>query len=188
MALDFSATDQSEVRGLAINDFFGGGSAAIRAGNGTVIDGNFIGTDVTGTTAIPNWDGIILSDAGGVTIGGPDPSQRNLISGNDQSGIAVFGNSDEVSIEGNFIGTDATGNAAIPNRNGVFVAGNNSTTTTTDPEDLNQFLTIGRQRDLRQQLRRCRFPGCVRILDGGGEQDRRRCRWGDAARQQPGWG
>ncbi len=142
VALDLSATDQSIVRGLAINRFFGGGATAISAGPGTVIEGNFIGTDVTGTVALPNWDGIVLSNAGGATIGGPDPAQRNLISGNDQSGIAIFGNSDEVTVSGNLIGTDVSGNAAIPNRNGVFIAGNNSTTQTTDSEDLTEFLFV----------------------------------------------
>ena len=106
VALDLSATDQSTVRGLAINRFTGGGSTAISTGPGSVIEGNFIGTDVTGTVPLANWDGIVVNQTGGVTIGGPDPAQRNVISGNEQSAIAVFGNSDEVSVIGNFVGTD----------------------------------------------------------------------------------
>jgi hypothetical protein len=93
----------------------------------TVIQGNFIGTDLTGTVALPNGDsGIEINTGGGsaddieglVIGGGTDPGvcskACNLVSGNDEHGI-LNDFTDGAVIQGNFIGTDATGMGALPN-------------------------------------------------------------------------
>jgi uncharacterized repeat protein (TIGR01451 family) len=84
--------------------------------SGTVVQGNLIGTDVTGrrplanaTTAISG--GIELSSAHGVLIGGTASGARNVIAGNNGSGIHFFNISSRNRIEGNFIGVDVDGNA-----------------------------------------------------------------------------
>ncbi len=91
----------------------------------TVIFGNYIGTDITGTSAVPNGGkGVYLhEDTGsGVSIGGAVSGSGNLISGNSGSGVLVVSDSG-VTIQGNVIGSDATGAYAIPNGSGVGVYG-----------------------------------------------------------------
>jgi hypothetical protein len=78
------------------------------------IQNNYVGTDVTGTVALPNDIGIhLLGVAGtGVLIGGP--GGENLISGNTVDGIRVEAAVD-VTIQSNRIGTDVNGTAALGN-------------------------------------------------------------------------
>jgi parallel beta-helix repeat protein len=86
-------------------------------GSGDLIVGNTVGTDVTGTKALGNaFQGIFLGDVSNSTIGGTTAAARNLVSGNTINGIAVVGGgSTSVLIQGNYVGTDVTGTAAIPN-------------------------------------------------------------------------
>jgi predicted acylesterase/phospholipase RssA len=56
------------------------------------IVGNFIGTDVTGTADLGNGGaGIRVTGMGEIDIGGAASGQRNVISGNEESGIAIGG-------------------------------------------------------------------------------------------------
>ncbi|GAA0723265.1 hypothetical protein [Dokdonella soli] len=74
---------------------------------GTKIDGTALSTQGNSGTAIdPYFDE--------AQIGGVQPWQRNLISGN-SSGISTFGANATVVIEGNLIGTDITGTVPVPN-------------------------------------------------------------------------
>jgi hypothetical protein len=92
-------------------------------GEGIKILGNRIGTDATGTMAIPNTDGIELVNEGdGVEVGGPGAGEGNLISGNGRYGIYV--NSDSHVIQGNKIGTNLAGGSALPNgQHGIYMNG-----------------------------------------------------------------
>jgi CSLREA domain-containing protein len=102
----------STVRGIVINNFNGNGIETSTGGN-NVIEGNFIGTDAAGMSVVRN-DGtgiFVLSDSN--RIGGTAPAARNLISGN-SSGVFVSSGSNNV-VEGNFIGTDATGGTPLGN-------------------------------------------------------------------------
>ena len=82
--------------------------------SGIVIQGNYIGTDVTGSFAIPNSSGIVMSSAGtGNLVGGVTPDAGNLISGNDDHGILIQG--DENRVYGNMIGTNSLGTSGIGN-------------------------------------------------------------------------
>ncbi|HEV3410359.1 MAG TPA: hypothetical protein VG095_08695, partial [Chthoniobacterales bacterium] len=85
--------------------------------------GNFIGTDITGTAALPNLsDGIGFSSGGnGSEVGGVAPGEGNLISGNGQNGISVVAS--RVRVRGNLIGTDRTGMLALRNGTGQFDEG-----------------------------------------------------------------
>lgn len=90
--------------------------------------GNFIGTNVSGQASISNGDGIQILGGTGNTIGGTDPADRNIISGNSGSGVLIdvgFGDSGAVvqsngnNILGNYIGTDVGGSARLGNSVGV---------------------------------------------------------------------
>jgi pentapeptide MXKDX repeat protein len=115
-----SATVVSE--NVVAGGFYG---IASQGGQGTQIVGNRIGTNAAGTAPLGNNVGISLtSDAIGNIIGGPTAAQRNLISGNTLSAIQI--DSDRNRIEGNYIGTNAAGNApiALPRvGNGVYLRG-----------------------------------------------------------------
>lgn len=79
---------------------------------GVQIVGNFIGTDVTGTTRIPNTRaGIEFNTGSGHRVGGPTAGERNLLSGNAGLGITVQGSSGQTEIIGNWIGLDRNGGA-----------------------------------------------------------------------------
>ena len=110
------------VRGLIINRFSGSGINCSGLGS-DFIQGNFIGTDATGTNAVVgNGTGITIGTGATFTIiGGTGPAFRNVISGNPVAGIDV--QEQNVLIQGNFIGTDASGtNALAPNSgNGVIL-------------------------------------------------------------------
>lgn len=100
------------------------GASTIR----TLVQGNFVGTDTTGTAAIPNaHEGVTVLDSGGNLIGGTTPTALNLISGNHWGvrlhGAATTGNW----VEGNIIGADITGKLPLGNEvHGVIVSGSAS--------------------------------------------------------------
>ena len=94
---------------------------------GCLVQGNYIGTNANGTSAVKNlFSGVyMLFGAAGNTVGGAVPGARNVISGNDRHGIEI-GKLDKAAttnnvIQGNYIGTDATG--TVPLGNGNFFDG-----------------------------------------------------------------
>ena len=95
---------------------------------GNKVQGNYIGTDKTGSLALPNTQsGVrINTNATNNTIGGTAAGTGNVISGNGQSGILL--NADSNRIRGNRIGLAATTNDALGNDNyGVHVQSSTST-------------------------------------------------------------
>ena len=80
---------------------------------GTVIKGNYIGTNAAGTAAIGNGlvgdanSGGVLIEANNTTVGGSNAGEGNLISGNLHDGIKLYSSGNTV--RGNLIGTDAGG-------------------------------------------------------------------------------
>jgi CSLREA domain-containing protein len=95
-----------------------------------VIQGNYIGTDVTGMVALGNQgDGILIEESGLNSIGGTATGAGNVISANQANGVGIAGEyADENLVSGNFIGTDYTGMSALGNQtNGVLVNGDQNT-------------------------------------------------------------
>jgi hypothetical protein len=88
-------------------------------GSSNVIEGNLIGTNAAGTGAIPNDYGVFLSGAEqDNVVGGTTAAARNVISGNRSYGLVFLGGgADGNTAEGNYFGTDPTGNVAVSNGN-----------------------------------------------------------------------
>ncbi|HEX5500069.1 MAG TPA: hypothetical protein VFX03_12615, partial [Thermomicrobiales bacterium] len=96
-----------------------------------MVEGNYIGTDVTGEAAVPNTAGGVYLDDGSSnqTIGGTTAAARNVISGNNLSedsthpGAGIYIGESQAStnntIEGNYIGIDAAGAKSLPNLIGI---------------------------------------------------------------------
>ena len=105
----------TSVRGLVINRFGETGIALDTKGS-NIIQGNFIGIDVAGTADRGNarYGIIAWSGASNNTIGGMSASERNVISANGHTGIALFESGNLVL--GNLIGTEITGTADLGNR------------------------------------------------------------------------
>ncbi len=100
-----------------------GGSGILlgNAGGGATIRGNLIGTNATGTAALPNGDrGIYGNGADNVTVGGTSGlfSPGNLISGNTGVGIFTDPFSTGWLIAGNLVGVDIAGTGALGNSGG----------------------------------------------------------------------
>ncbi len=93
---------------------------------GTVVQGNFIGTDASGNNALPNGIGgiAVFNGAHNVTIGG-NPGARNVISGNGTVGVYLLGNGATNNVvQGNYVGLNAAGTGAVGNFfAGIYVLG-----------------------------------------------------------------
>ena len=149
---DYIGTDDTGTKALANGqdgvDLIGGATSNIvggvttgtldvisgNVGNGVLItdpgtaynnvEGDDIGTDLTGTIAVPNTAGVLIQNtASSNIVGGPLAVYRNIISGNSQSGVVVtdpgtIGNM----VRYNFVGTDVAGEHPVSNRaDGVIV-------------------------------------------------------------------
>jgi hypothetical protein len=85
--------------------------------DGNAVIGNYIGTDAAGNAATPNSTGVIIhAGASNNTIGGSSAGDRNVISGNLQEGVFISGSGTSGNVvKGNYIGTNASGTAGLPN-------------------------------------------------------------------------
>src|SRR5437667_6983827 len=84
-------------------------------GTGNTVQGNFIGTDVTGTLPLGNTDRGVFINASNCLVGGTTVDARNVISANGR-GVDLFSGSNNT-VQGNFIGTDVTGTVVLSNPN-----------------------------------------------------------------------
>ncbi len=90
----------------------------------TRVEGNFIGTDITGTHALGNHSSgiVIYEGASGTSIGGTAPGSRNVISGNTLWAVEMDNSETRNNVvEGNHLGTDLTGTKALGNDGGVLI-------------------------------------------------------------------
>ncbi|HBL13460.1 MAG TPA: hypothetical protein DD379_19095 [Cyanobacteria bacterium UBA11162] len=111
-------TNQVIIRGLVINRFQRSGIELLNNSSQTVIDSNYIGTDLSGTVALGNHKGVVIR-GGNTTNPNNNSIQNNVISGNRFLGVLINGdaNSDTEGnlIINNLIGTDYTGKQVLGN-------------------------------------------------------------------------
>ena len=132
------ATKFDTVSGLTIGSTgTGTGGGNLISGNGvaiggnlqsSVIAGNLIGTDITGTKAIGNGSGIFIG-ATGTTIGGTTAATRNIIASSgliSSGGIGISLTGDTNKVLGNYIGTNAAGTTSFPNQVGLALHSSNT--------------------------------------------------------------
>ncbi len=157
------------VSGLILSDFTNGievdgsntiiGGTATGAGNiisanagdgllidsgisGVQVQGNYIGTNTTGDIAQANNDGIVIGGNNN-TVGGTVSGARNIISGNGGDDVQITGNSNQVL--GNYIGTNAAGNAPLSDGTGIEIDSSNNTVGGTSPGAANLISGNGTQ-------------------------------------------
>ena len=110
--------------GNVISGNQGTGVLIIRSGK-VAVQANFIGTNADGSAAVRNGgEGVVLFGSSNNTVGGTSTGTRNLISGQDTNleisaeTKAATGNL----VAGNFIGTNAAGDASLRDANSQSVA------------------------------------------------------------------
>ena len=123
---------QTGARNIISGNVYGGavGIWLHASASTNIIANNYIGTDVTGTQARGNDVAGILF---GVFEGGADDANTitgNVISGNIGDGIGSSGSPANNVIQGNFIGTNAAGTAALPNTGNGITLSNGSANNT----------------------------------------------------------
>ena len=107
----------------------GTGISVSGTADGTIVRGNYIGTNLAGTAALANTGvGIRIYGAKNTTVGGAVVAARNVVSGNGNRGITIENGATGTLVQFNLVGTNAAGTAAIPNGGeGIQLAANGST-------------------------------------------------------------
>ena len=127
-ALEISNASGSVIKGLVINRFGLAGIFVNGDSVGNRIEGNFIGTNPTGTIDRGNGQDAVTIFAGPsqTVVGGTTRAARNLLSGNGNRGVAIL-DSDSSRIQGNYVGTDKSGTKDLGNGEaGVLLQGSNN--------------------------------------------------------------
>ncbi|MCC6179481.1 MAG: hypothetical protein IT305_29580 [Chloroflexi bacterium] len=127
-------SSNTTVRGLSIRGFPRWG-ISVSAVSNVVLQGNYVGVLPDGSTLSQNWGGIALVGSRQVTIGGTGTGEGNVVAGN-QGGVPdpALGqinltNVLDVTIQGNRIGTNSSGTAALPAiSNGIASTGSTNVT------------------------------------------------------------
>ena len=106
------------IRGLSITDFSSDGIAIGYEGTtNNVVAGNFLGLRPNGSAGGNGHSGVFIgAGAQGNLIGGDEPAERNILSGNQWSGAELHNTgTTSNTVAGNYIGTDPDGTVAVPN-------------------------------------------------------------------------
>jgi len=113
-----------------ISGNIGSYGVAIGTANGNVIEGNLIGTDVTGTNALPNAYGVgIFNGSQQNIVGGSTAGSGNVLSGNATYDVFISAVASANLVQGNIVGLDPTGTRAVPNTSigvALFVGATNN--------------------------------------------------------------
>lgn len=93
---------------------------SVSGSNGNIIQGNKIGTDITGQSTLGNSGFGLVIQGSNTQVGGASAGAGNLISGHTNA-PAIWSSSPGNTFQGNKIGTNASGQSAIPNQGGIEV-------------------------------------------------------------------
>lgn len=114
-------------RNLISGNAYAGVAINTNVSHHNIIKGNYIGTKLNcllRSDTIANFYGIAINESYSNTIGGSTAADRNIISGNSESGIAILGAAATYNtIKGNYIGTNVTASDSVPNGNGILLSG-----------------------------------------------------------------
>ncbi len=101
-----------------------GNAIVLNNGGNNTIQGIHFGQTHSGSQGRNTGSGIVINNSSDNLIGGITSGDRNIISNNKSDGMEIIGaNASGNRIEGNYIGTDASGNAKIGNRfNGIHIS------------------------------------------------------------------
>ena len=114
----------TQVRNIISGNRFTGVRIGLADATGNLVQGNLIGTDVTGTIALGNEDGVHIMFASSNTIGGTNATARNVISGNVAHGLTISGPASGNLIQSNYIGISINGATSLGNGGwGVVITG-----------------------------------------------------------------
>ncbi len=137
---------------------------------GNLIDNTYIGTDAAGTKAIGNGASGIYDSGSGNTYGSNQPNLGDVISGNKAGGLKATGS---ITIEGNYVGTDVTGEVALGNLGGfpgIYTSqdvGGAPVLSTIIDNNVVAAQHFGRDRTWRGARRRARRPVRSPIIGSG---------------------
>jgi hypothetical protein len=97
----------------------GGEAVALSGSNNTTVQGNYIGVDKSGTIALASGRGIDVGGSSGTLIGGAMPGAGNVVGHWSDNGIILQGSGNNNLVQGNLVGTDATGTVDLGGQIGV---------------------------------------------------------------------
>ena len=106
------------ITGLDVEDFPGRGISL--EADGETVRACYVGIAPDGATAAPNGDdGVFVATSSNDRIGGPNPADGNLISGNKANGVHILfgGMAANTLLQNNKIGTNLAGTVAVKNNN-----------------------------------------------------------------------
>ncbi|MGE5415025.1 MAG: hypothetical protein ACM3NW_12670, partial [Syntrophomonadaceae bacterium] len=149
MATSGTASMQVYVTHSSTNNVIGGTTPAARnvivggntnvlleVVNGNFVQGNYLGVNAAGTAALPTGmiDDLVISSSKNNTIGGTDPGAGNVIYA--PRSAVVFGQANIITtdgnvLQGNRIGTDASGTLGLGGQYGVAASGTGDGTVNT---------------------------------------------------------
>ena len=125
------------------NNTIGGATAALRnvvsgnqgsgininGGSGNIVRGNYVGLNASGAAAIGNTPfGIsVFNSQSANVIGGSGPGEGNVVSASSSINISLQGSANNNTLQGNLVGTDATGSDAVgTNQSGIYLIGSSN--------------------------------------------------------------
>ncbi len=104
----------STVRGLACHNFTLNSCITVWLGGGNIVEGNFLGTDATGTSVVGTLAGTNAVASSNNTFGGTTAAARNVIAGVDAPGIELREQSTDNVVRGNYFGLAPDGASELP--------------------------------------------------------------------------
>ncbi len=158
---------RNEIANNGTNDLDINALNGLGLGVSDLVQGNFIGIDVTGTKAFANDNDVAILIAVNyqlATIGGTTPAARNIISGSN-TGLEFFDGAFTNIVEGNYIGVDVTGTQAVGNKRGGIISDNADFTPVTGGNEPPYRRTTSVQQHNRRRdtgSRQCDFGKCRR--------------------------